>query len=266
MTVIGKLLVFLNLVFGIGIAVWSTAAYSQRPSWFSPAPEGGVDKGHSPLAFAQLGAEIDNLGKVAVTAGGSWGAQYKALQTAEQIRADRHIKMFGTLPDGTRAKTATGADVKGLIGYAKDGHPQAEGNAGFFQLKEEPNGKLFDLGSYVQGTGELDPKTLGKVVLGPNNQQPLAGAGTLLERYNTDAAAVTDMAYKSADLRAQQKKLGAEVVLVDDQVIKQRVIRDNLINEASYLGAFEVNVVEQRETVVRRRTQLRDRLVPFGAP
>ena len=48
------------------------------------------------------------------------------------------------------------------------------------------------------------------------------------------------------------------------QVAKQRVIRDHQLNEAAYLAAFEINLVEQRQIVGSRQRQLVDELRRFG--
>ena len=34
MTMIGKILAFLNLLVGVAMAVWSVSLYTQRPGWF----------------------------------------------------------------------------------------------------------------------------------------------------------------------------------------------------------------------------------------
>ena len=56
MTAIGKILAFLNLAVGLGLAMWSVNVYTNRPSWFD-APADVVDKGNSPVTFTQLKGE-----------------------------------------------------------------------------------------------------------------------------------------------------------------------------------------------------------------
>src|SRR5690606_19076950 len=97
---------------------------------------------------------------------------------------------------------------------------------------------------------------------GPDGR-PLAGAGTLLDRYNTDSAALSDLTRDLTRLRADQKRLQGEILIAETRVLKQRDIREQLRNEASYLADLEVNVAEQRSTVTRRREQLKDRLDVF---
>ncbi|MBX9624598.1 MAG: hypothetical protein K2X82_12390 [Gemmataceae bacterium] len=241
MTTVGKLLVFLNLVLGVGAATWATAVYSQRPAWFDP-PADAAAKGGGPLTFKGLSAEIDTLGKAAASAGAAWNAQYARLTKAEDVRAVRQQKMFG------------GGGAKGLIEVARvGGYPKA-GPAAFFNLKEDPATKLLDL--------DPNPAEKGVVVLGPDGQ-PLRGADTLLERFNADAKAANDLAGQSAELRKEQAKLGLVVAADEARLLKQLEIRENLRNEAAFLAGLEVNGAAELDTVVARRGQLERALSPF---
>lgn len=248
-TYLGKALVFALLVFGVGVGVFATAAYTQRPTWFMEPPEGGIEKGHSPVYFKQLKTEIDTLGNAAVAASATWGANLRRVEAAEKLRADRAALMFGTKnPDGS-------VKTKGLLDFAREGNPgpgePAADAAGFYHFKEDPATKLLDL------TERSD------VVKGPDGR-PLRGTDRLLDRVTADAKAAEESAQMSLKLRRQLKVLGDEIGLVDTQVAKQRTIRDHLLNEAAYLAAFEVNVTEQRATAGRRRAQLEAELKKFG--
>jgi len=237
MTFLGKLLVFLCLILGVGVGVMSAAVYTHRPPWFEPVPE-GVDKGNSPVVFAQLTAEIDGQGKAAGAASASWGRQYAALAAAEKTRDDRREKMFG--------KT-------GLLALARGPMTHKVGDPAFFNLPEDEAARLLNLD---------DRKD---VVKGPD-AKPLQPTGLLEAAIAADTQTIIEQAKKSLELRLQQKTLGEQVVLTETRVLKQRVIRENQQNEAAYLASFEVNVAEQRETVVRRRDQLLRRLSLFGGP
>ena len=257
MTFIGKLLVFLLLVLGIGCAVFAAATYTQRPPWFvKNATEGGVDKGNVVYTFELLGGEIDALGKKAVAASRSWGAEHKALEAAEKTREERRIKMFGaTNKDGTR--------TRGLLDYAAEGvDPKDPDSPAFFDLqeKEDPATRLVLL--------DLDDRT--KVVPSPDQpaaakqKVPLRGTDTLQGRLVKDAAESQQYAQTSVKLRQEQKQLGEQIVLTTTRMAKQTDIRDNLLNEAQYLADFEVNATEQKDTVGRRKAQLLRRLSVFG--
>ncbi len=245
MTLLGKILVFLNLIFGIGTAVIATSLYTNRPGWFNDTKEGGTDKGHMPLNFAQLTADIDAQGKAAALANANFGANQKALVAAETDRAARHERMFGVKLDGSKAA------AKGLLDYARTGGLNMTG-AAFLNLSDDPATRLLD----------LNPALETAIVSGPD-AQPLKGTETLLDQYVKDSAEIEVQAALSTKLRAESKVLSNEIVLVQNQIYKQRDIRDNLLVEAARLEAFEVNATEHRGTVTRRREQLNYRLAPF---
>jgi hypothetical protein len=244
MTLLGKILVFLNLILGIGAAVYATSVYTQRPTWYLETIEGGIDKGNAPLTFKQMAADIDAKSKQAALASATWGANLKALTQAEALRTKRYQQMFGTDPDGTR----TGGG-KGLIDLAHEGG--GPGGTGFYNLAEDSTTKLLDL--------TPDPKNL---VKGPDNQ-PLKGTDTLLNQFTEDGKEAETQAFLSLKLRQEQKTLGAQIVVVQSQVLKQREIRDNLVSEAAHLASFEINATLNRETYRARQRQLLGRLLPF---
>ena len=254
MTTFGKLLVFVNLVFGVGAATWAAAVYTQRPAWFDPAPDGGTPKGAVPGTFAGLSAEIDALTRAAESAGKGWSDQYARLTRAEALRASRQAKMFG----GGKGK-------EGLLDYARAGdYPPARALAkgkgkdydpAFFHLKEDPATKLLNL--------DPNPAEAGVVVLGPDGQ-PLRGADTLLARFNADAKAIADAAAESKKVRAGQKVLGEEATVFEGRVLKQRQIREDVRVEAAYLAGVEVNAVADLDWARTRKTQLTRRLAAFG--
>lgn len=253
MTTIGKLLVFANLILGVGAATIGVTLYSQRPGWFDAPPDGGADRGNYPLSFKGLSADVDAAAKAASAASAAWGGELRRLEAAERKRAARQVKLFGkTAADGTR--------TPGLIDFAKDGDPRFAG-AGFFNFKTDPATKLYDL--------DLDPKATGKardalLVVGPDGQ-PLRGAATLLDRFKADSQAIKDAADKSKKLRLEGRELGLKVAAEESRVLAQREIRQNLADEAAYLDDQRVNAVAQQDTVARRLAQLRrqlDRLRP----
>ncbi len=229
MTAIAKLLVFLTLVFGVGAAVFATAVYTQRPGWFEEAPDGPVAKGHVVMSFKELGKDIESQGRAAGAASGLWGKQLKELKAAEIDRTDRAAAYAKLLAD---ART---------------------GATGFYEIREDSDGRLL-----------LDPKDYGPAVRGPGGKA-LAGAETLLAQIAGASDRITnDLTPKITKHQAEQKRLGLEIDVVADKLARQRVIREDLQNEASYLGAAEVNVTEQAVTAKRRRDQLDRRLKTFA--
>lgn len=239
MTFFGKTLVFLNLIFGIGTAVFATSLYTNRPAWLVDTPDG------PPYALKQLAADIDASAKSAGLANVAWSTNYKTLETAESDREKRHMRMFGTSVDGTKG-------TKGLIDFAREGNPNPKSGA-FLYLVEDPNSRLLNLNPVE------DAKT---VIRGPDDQ-PLKGTDKLLDQFVADSAEAETQAFLSKKLRGEQKVLGDQIVDVQNKIYKQRDIRDNLVVEAARLDAFEVNATEHMGIVTRRRDQLINRLAPF---
>jgi hypothetical protein len=229
MTAIGKALVFLTLVLGVGAAVFGTVVYTQRPGWFDDVPDGPVAKGHVVVSFKQLAKDADTQGKAAAATSAAWGKQLKELTAAE---ADQK----------TRAAL-----------YAKLTTNARTGAVGFYELYEDPATGRLDL-------SKLEPPT---PVRGPDGKS-LAGADTLLSQIAASTDRIANVLTPSiAKLRAEQKRLQVEVDDTADKLGRQRVIRENLQNESSYLAAAGVNVTEQRETARRRKDQLVRRLQLF---
>ncbi len=229
MTAIAKLLVFLTLVAGVGAAVFSTAVYTQRPGWFLDPPDGPVARGHVVVSFKGLAKEADAQGKAAAAAAALWGRQLRELKAAELDR------------------TARAAAYAKLVGDAQ------KGATGFYEIKEDGDGRLL----------VLDPKDYGPPVKGPGGKA-LAGADTLVAKIAQAQDRITNvLTPKIAEHQKDQKRLGAEIDVAAAKLARQRVIREDLQNEASYLATAEVNVTEQAVTADRRKRQLDARLSVF---
>ena len=227
MTAIAKLLVFLALVLGVGSAVFATAVYTQRPPWFLDPPD-NVPKGNVVLTFKGLAKDIDTAGKAATAASALYGKRRAELVAAERERAERAVEYAKLL------KTAREADP----------------GPAFFKLAEGTDGRI-DL------TGLTTP------VKGPTGKA-LVGADTLADKI----AAVTDrinndLTPKIARHESDAKRLGAEIDVVAAKLVRQRTIREDLQNEASYLAAAGVNVAAQLTTGQARQRQLAERLKRF---
>jgi hypothetical protein len=246
MTAIGKLLVFLNLVAGLGILTWSTSVYVSRPGWFNPAPDGGVDKGNSPVGFAQLKAETDALTRSAGIASAAWGTHLKTLQEREKLRAERRAGF------DQRRRWAYKGNPKDLAD--KDNPKSAKG---FYEPVVDPNTKLYDLTVDANGL----PK--GAAVLGTDGV-PLPGLDGLGNSITGDTAEIVDLDKQILAQRNEFLKVTKDVQAMEIRKIKMGEIRNNIQNELFFLSTFEVNVYETRETVFRRERQLRERLKVLG--
>ncbi|QDU24048.1 hypothetical protein [Urbifossiella limnaea] len=229
MTAIAKTLVFLTLVAGVGAVVFATAVYTQRPGWFGDdVPEGAVPRGHVVMNFKTLARETDTQGKVAGAASALWGQRLKALQDAEDLRKSRKAEYVKLL---AAARTAPN---------------------GFAELAEDP------------ATGLLNVTTPGKAVIGPDGKN-LAGADTLEAQIAKSIDRMTtDLTPKIVKHLVDVKRLQGEISDVQAKLTRQRTIREDLQNEAAYLGAARVNVAEQQGTAERRLKQLDLRLKTFG--
>ena len=246
MTAIGKLFAVLTLVVGLGILTWSVGIYVQRPGWFEKPPEGGVDKGNSPVGFEALKAETDALVRSSQLASEAWGTHLKLLDDREKVRA---------------ARKAAYAE---RIVWAHKGHPKdkvdkdnpASPGKGFYEPVVDPATKLYDL-TKVAGL----PK--GKAVLGTDGV-PLPGLDGLLNSLVGDVTAMQDLNAQIKKQRETYADLQAKTRDVETRGEKMTVIRDSVLAELFFLSTFEVNVFETRETVRRRQVQLRDRLRGLG--
>lgn len=227
MTAIAKLLVFLTLIAGVGAAVFAAAVYTQRPGWFSDVPSEGAPRGHVVMNFKSLARETDGQGKAGAAASALWGQRLKDLRAAEIVRIERQGSYSKLLADARTADT------------------------GFFEFEADE-------------AGRLNVAAPGKAVKGPDGKN-LSGADTLEAKIAKSIdKVITDLEPKIAKHRADQQKLQVQIAEVSAKLAVQRTIREDLQNEASYLGAARVNVSEQKDTARRRLDQLAARLAVFG--
>ncbi len=241
MAAIGKLLAVLTLVASLGIMTWSLGVYVQRPGWFNPPPEGGVDKGNNPVGFAQAKAETEALARSAAAVSASWGAHLKMLEEREDYRAKRQFAYAERLKWARKGHPTDKVD--------KD-NPKSAGK-GFYEPVIDPATKLYDM------------TKLGPAVVGTDGR-PLPGLEGLQDSITGDVAEILDLNKQIRDGRLEYDKVSADVAATEIRVIKMGVIRDSVQAERFFLDTFEVNVFETRETVFRRVGQLRGRLRVLG--
>jgi len=237
MTLIGKLLAFMNLVIGLGLVSWSVSIYVSRPGWFDTIPEGGVDKGNTPISFDMLKQDIASQARAGAIAHTLWGVNLEALKQVEDLRETR------------------------LKGYAerrqwhKTGNPKA-GGAGFFK-------PVFVKDSAGKDSSLLDLAALGDPING-SDAKPLRGAETLLANFTDDVNQVVKLSKQIATKLEDFDKLGIKISVEDARLLKMTDIRESVQAELFYLSSFEVNVYETRETVFRRQRQLVGRLTELS--
>lgn len=250
MTLIGKFLAVLNLIVGIGMAIWATSLYTQRPTYFEPPPEGAVDKGNVVVTFKGMTAEIDALGKTATTATQNWGGALKSLKEMEKTRKERQAEY------DRRIQVAWQGPVKA-------GSPQdlrAQGPAFYTDVRDERTG-LIDITQVV-----TDKKGNPLPVYGPDGLV-LQGADTLMDAHRKEVEAVhgdgkknMGLLYEIKELREKQLMLQADIVKTEARVLKQFQIREEVQLEVLFLKDFRITVGSDQETVYARKKQLTERL------
>ena len=282
MTAIGKLLALLNLVAGLGILTWSVGIYVERPGWFEPVPDAAVDKGSSPLGFAQMKAEAEALARAAGVASEAWGVNLAALEDREKVRVERRAYY------DERRRWAHKGHPKDPVD--KD-NPKSAGK-GFYEpvrvddelpklradLKAAEDKGLTDAAVKLRGDVRRlalaaglydlrpDPATglpRGKPSVGTDGR-PLPGLDGLLVTVSDDVAAIKNLNEEAKLQRDRFDELSTQARATQARVIAMGVIRDSVQAELFFLSTYEVNVFETRETVLRRERQLRGRLKVLG--
>jgi hypothetical protein len=233
MTLIGKLLAFLNLLVGLAIVSWSVMIYTERPGWFGDIPV-NIGPKQNPENFKQMQAEFDSLAATASVASANWGTQRKILVELEEKRA-RRLKGY-----------------EERLKWTKTGNSKDKGN-GFYEPKYEESSGLLDLA----------PTALGAPIKGPDNE-PLKGSETLSNNYQADVAEVAKLTDQIIKQQEAFEKIAASINQFDTRLDRMTVIRESVQAEAFFLASFEVNVYETRETVLRRKKQLVGRLAELG--
>ncbi len=240
MTAIGKLLVVLALVAGLGVLAWSANVYTLRPGWFEKESP-SVDKGHSPLTFEQMKTEIDTLHRSAAAVSAAWGRELAVLEEREKYRDQRR------------------AGYAERLLWAHKGHPSDRVNP--------KNPKSPGIGFYEpvidSTTGLHDLTKRGRPVRDTNNN-PLAGLDVQEASIATDVAEIERL---SNEIKAQREAfdtISQQVLDTEQRAFKMTVIRDSIQTELFFLETFEVSIFETRETVFRRNDQLKKRLQQLG--
>ena len=281
MTAIGKVLALLNLVGGLAILTWAVGVYVERPGWFEPAPE-GVDKGNSPLGFAQMKAEGDALARGAGVASEAWGTHMKALEEREKVRADRRAANADRLRWAHKGHPKHPVDKDNPksagVGFYEpvrvdDGLPKLRADLKAAEDKGQTDVALKlrdDLRrlTLVSGLYDLRPDPItglprGKPAVGTDGL-PLPGLDGLLDTVSDDVVAIKNLNEEARLQRETFDQLSTQVRATQGRAISMGVIRDSVQAELFFLTTFEVNVFETRETVLRRERQLRGRLKVLG--
>ncbi len=254
MTSLGKILVFVNVVFGVGLLAWSLSAYTNRVDWFDR--KGGEGEEAVKGQITQLKAEIDSVSKKIAGTQVDYNKARLALQTKEETRDHRARKFKERM---------------------------IEARKGSFKVQ-----LTLDRGPLGEGV-MYDVDRQGGDILGPDNS-PLAGLTTLQDKFSNEIRAIetlhngkfilTDEQWQSmrngqvtlaqiettvpnlgiGDLRKLHNELS--VIIRRDEIAlgKQAEILTNLREQAVFLSAKEVNWTADLITLDRRKKQLEDRI------
>lgn len=258
MTFIGKLLTVLNLVIAVGMAIWMTMVFTQRPSWFD-TPDSSYEQSGA-LTFKQMTGEIDSLGKLAAATSRNWGVAVKNLEAREKLHKSRQPGYTQRLEWARNGNAPPGAKGKGPIN-----------KPGFFDEARIPNTATPEL---ARGLTDLDDRSIldksggYRTLKGPDGRD-LQGADTLLVDYHNTVVQITGdpanamrpgLIAEIQALRQEQEMLQQEIVLTEIKLLKQLKIREEVQLEVLFLRDFQITTGGQRDTVYERKKQLEDRL------
>ena len=234
MTFIGKCLAVVNLILGIGLAVWSVSVYANRLPWYDPLPPmETIYPGHKPANFAFLREELDKHVRAAQAASLLWTQQRQRFEQLEQLRNNR---------------------LRGYeewIGFAKKGNPRDNG-IGFYEPVYDPATRLLDL-------TPPSPTVRRTPLIGVDNR-PLQGADTLQDQFIRDTNELIKLAQQIDALRNRFRDLSTEILQTEDRLRRMVEIRESVQQELFYLLDAQWDVYELRETALRRQRQLSQRL------
>lgn len=256
MTFIGKLFVVLNLIVAVGMAIWMTMVFTQRPTWFD-TPDSSYDQSGA-LTFKKMTSEIDAMGKLAAASSRNWGIAAKNLEAREKLHKSRQPGYAQRLEWAKNGMAAPGAKGKGPVN-----------RPGFFDEARLPNSATPEL---ARGLTDLDERSImnkqgGYATLKGPDGRDLQGADTLLDDYHNTVVQITgDNAMRPGliaeikALREEQVLLQNQIVLAEIKLLKQLKIREEVQLEVLFLRDFQITTGGQRDTVYERKKQLEDRL------
>ncbi|CAN5228451.1 hypothetical protein BH11PLA2_BH11PLA2_21410 [soil metagenome] len=225
MTSLGKLLVLVNTFVAVILFGWAVSLYTNRVDWFDRTTEDGKIEGQ----ITQLQAEVKRYSDMIKGTQVAYANAAKLTAETEQTRDFRNYKLNQRL----------------------DNIRRVDDQVKFLEQRRIERSALIDVGND------------GPVINGLNGQ-PLKGLGFLRKKY--DDLTRESMAKQSAILkyRAEYEALCVQVDTIQDEVLRQKVIFNNLKDEQEYLADARINWEEQLRTLEIRKTQLQQRLVSFG--
>ncbi|QEL14223.1 hypothetical protein [Limnoglobus roseus] len=243
-TKIGKLLVLANVFVSVGLLAWAVSIYTNRPAYFDSKDGDTAVTGQ----FTQYANEIKRLSDGVQLAQSGYVGAMDRLAIMEQDRAYRN-SILDILIDEVR----------------KPGNPAAV----FRVMPRHPNPELRGL---VE-VGKWNAMNPFPPALDLRNQ-PLKGFGRLQQEMRDLLKDERDNLAKSKKFRDDANAISLELNDLDPkkqvglqwEVLKMKVIFQNLDEEDLFLADAQVNWEEQLRTLKLRKQQLADRLAEFAKP
>jgi chromosome segregation ATPase len=211
---------------------WALSLYTNRLDWFDRTLEDGTKIDGQ---LAQLQAEVKRSGEQIKASQLSDAGTTERLKYTENVRDFRKATLAGFM-----------AKIQGVDNQVK-----------FLELQRMEKSALLAISDKPDANGIFDP--LGTDVNGLNNK-PLLGLGTLRKKYgelSQDMLSKWDTILK---LRAEYAALSDDIEKVQYEVIRQKVIFENLNDEQDYLADAQINWEEQLRILEVRKSQLMIRL------
>ena len=255
-TTIGKLLVFVNVFFSVGLLAWAVSLYTNRIDWLDRAGADGKVDGQ----ITTLKKEIDRLGKATTDAQAGYAGKRYLLANAEE-RLDTRNRVF----------------VRRL--------EQARNGRFKVQITE-------DKGAFGEGVMYVIDRE-GPDILGPDNK-PLRGLKPLQDEFAAEVRTIEQLQNGKGvlteaqwaeiaggqlglpqlqeltpnlgigDLRRLHSVLSDLIARDELAVVKQKAIEVNLRDEAVYLSEKRINWLAELQTLERRKKQLVGRIDSLG--
>lgn len=250
MTMLGKLLVFVNLFAAVGVLAWAASAHANRVDYLdTKTADGQTIEGQ----ISKLKKEIADMAAAASTGSTRYGANAASLARTEAIR-DRRSFLLAQRLEQARKGTFSDYPKDPTNSLLDDISPRAyppiqfrgaplEGVA-VVQNKLEKETQAVQ--SAIEGNKPFDPAAVAAAAGSPNLATAIEGYGVI-------------------NLRLAFGLVSDRVAVVDDATRKQKDILVNLREEADFLKDQRVNWVAQLQSLDRRNKQLEERLKTYTA-
>jgi chromosome segregation ATPase len=235
MTNFGKVLVYLNTFAAIVLFGWALSLYTNRLDYFDRTD--GETKIEGQLT--QLNAEVKRYNELIK------GSQVSYAATSERLKYQENVRTFRQ-----EALKKFMAKIQGVDSEVR-----------FLNLNRMDKSALLSFPSSPAADGSFDP--LGTIINGLDGK-PLRGLGALRKLYGELCQQRRDLQAKILKHREDYAALCKVVDVNQDEVIRNKVMFDNLKDEQEFLNDALINWEEQLRILELRQNQLKVRLEAAG--